>query len=265
MTKINLIAGYQEEKIQTKKISNYFTIGAVSFIVVIIVAIVIVWGVTVTQKAITQNTKEKIAQTQQELEQYKGLEETVISLEKGLAGAREILNGKYQWTKLLDHLEASTPKDVQYTALKLSDQKIDATLTGQDVNSLSRYVDSYKGYYVLVLSGQGEQGQIVNITTGGKAIETRVKTTGSWNYAVPFDPNKDQTITVILAATKDGETDTTQEIKYSAAEKKVTSVGGISATPKKLFSNIESKGYTKDTEGKIIFSVTMDFDGASIW
>ena len=92
--------------------------------------------------------KKEIASTEKELVQYKDLEETVISLEKGLRSIREILEGGSKWGLFFAELEKSTPNDIQFTKLDIKGNKAKADLIGKNVESLSRFVESFKTYKV---------------------------------------------------------------------------------------------------------------------
>jgi Tfp pilus assembly protein PilN len=265
MIKINLISDLQDKKVKAKKVNSYATIGSVAFVVVILAIILFIWGVTVAERTIAANTNKEIATVQTELEQYKELEAVVISLEKGLASAKTILNGKDNWTKLLTHIEASTPGDVQYTKLGLTDSKITGDLNGKDVNSIARTIESYKGYKVMVLSGTGDQGNTVTIDTNGTTGTTKITADKKWVYSVPVDPAKDQAITILIKDPTGANQDTTAKVTYTAADHKIVTEGGVAGTIKNLFSAVESTGYTKDPSGSIKFSITMNFDGSDLW
>jgi VCBS repeat-containing protein len=265
MIKINLISDLQEKKVKTKKVNSYVTMGSVGFIVVILVTILFIWGVIVAEQTITNKTNKDIATAEAELAQYKDLETVVISLEKGLASAKTILNGKDNWTRLLVHMEAAAPKDVQYTKLKLTDGKIEADLNGKSVDSISRYIESYKGYKVMVLRGTGQNGDKITVASSGKQGTTTVNGDGAWVYSIETDPAKDQEITVTKTGIVNSENDSVSKVTYTASDKKIVTENGITANIKNLFSAVESPGYTKNPDGTIKFSAKMNFEGSDLW
>lgn len=260
MFKINLVPEVQEEKQKIKKINTMATTFAVVLIGLCVLSLLILGGLLLAKNRELANTKSQIASTEEEISKYKELEETVLSLEQGLAGAKSILDGENRWTKLLAHLEKATPADVQFTRLKLTNNKIEADLRGQSVNSLARFSESLKAYQVISFSGPGEQGKSVNITIDGGAAESAfVKTTGRWIYAASLDPSKDHEI---IVDSGDGKKET---IKYIAADKKIDSnTKDIQAETKNLFSEVETNQYDKKDNG-IEFKATLKFDGGLIW
>lgn len=260
MFKINLVPEVQEEKQKVKKINTMATAFAITIIGLCIFALLVLSGLLLAKNSELSSTKKEIVSTEGEIAKYKELEETVVSLEQGLAGARQILDGENRWTKLLFHLEKATPGDVQFIRLKLTNDKIEADLKGQNINSLARFSESFKEYKVISLSGPGEQGESVNITIdGGPAEAAMVKTNGRWIYAANFDPAKDHEIAVDVGENKK------ETIKYKAADKKIESdTKDIQTETKNLFSEVETNQYDKK-DNMVEFKTTFKFNGSLIW
>jgi hypothetical protein len=260
MFQINLVPEVQEKKLQVKKVNTYSTIFAIALLGVIAASLLIIGGIDIAKKAEISSTDKKIADVNTESEKYKELEETVISLEKGLAGVKKVTDGTNNWTKLLPHLEASTPTDVKYVNLKISSGALEGTLEGKSVDSLAKLVESYKRYQVIVLSGPGVEGGSVNVSIdSGTATAVNVKSNGLWVYAINIDPDADHEIKVDTSGS-DAIT-----IKYTAKDKKIVSTdAAVTAQAKKLFSNVEAKQYQKKDTG-ISFDLKLNFDVSTLW
>lgn len=259
MFKINLVPEVQELKQKVKKINTMATTFAVVFIGLCVLSLLILAGLLLAKNRELADTKDQIATTEAEISKYKELEETVLSLEQGLAGARAILDGENRWTKFLNHLEKATPNDVQFIKLRLTSGKVEADLKGQSVNSLARLSESLKSYKVISLSGPGKPGETVDIIIDGGSESALVKTNGRWICAVNLDPTKDHDITIDLGEGKQ------EKIKYNATDKKVESnTKDIQAETKNLFSEVETNQYDKKDNG-IEFKATFKFDGNLIW
>lgn len=258
MFKINLVPEVQEKKQQVAKTNA--TVVTVSIIVLAITAgiLIILGGVVLANNNSISNTNKDIAKTNAEISNYSELEKTVLSLENGLASAKQILDGQNAWTKLLPHLEAATPSDVKFTKLTLEPGKITASLEGKDINSLARFVESYKNYQLVVFSGKGTWGDSVGVAIdGGSANTVAVKSNGVWNYAAKMDLTQDHTVVV----TNNG---ATSNLRYDAAKKEITSEDGTVQTQiKNLFTSVEVNQYSKS--GTVTFDAKINFDGGLLW
>jgi len=260
MFKINLVPEVQQQKQKIAKRNTVATIVAVGIIAVCVVTLFIIGAVKVAENLELNKTNKEIEDIKVESEQYKELEETVISLEEGLAGIKQILSGDNAWTKLLPHLEAATPEDVQYSQISLSGNQIQADLKGKNINSLARLIESYKNYNIVVLKGTAQPEETITVTLdeGAESIAT-VSSNGIWNTALAFNPKDDHAITI--------KTNQNNEIKlsYDANSKTLSSPeSSISAEVKNLFSNIETTQYSKEGEN-ISFNISFNFDSEAIW
>lgn len=258
MLKINLVPEVQEKKQQVDRTNSTVVLVTVITLAVIIAGLVIIGGIILTNKNMLVNTEKNISSTKAEISQYAELEKTVLSLENGLAQAKLILDGQNAWTKLLPHIEAATPSDIKFTKLTLESGKITASLEGKDINSLARFVESYKNYQLVVFTGNGTQESTVQVSIdGGAAVAVPVKSNGTWVYATKLDLTVNHTITVV-----NGEK--TSTLTYDAAKKEITSQdGAVSTEIKHLFKSVDVKQYTN--AGKITFDATINFDGALLW
>lgn len=148
MFKINLIPEVKQEQIKAKKINT--TITTVTVIVVVIMG-VIIFGLlfyNIGRKAQLSLVNKDIDKINTQLEPYKDLESTVVSLETGLKEIKQILTGGPKWAKFFDELEKVTPGDVQITKFDIKGSVISIDATGQDVKSIDRFVRSFSNYKV---------------------------------------------------------------------------------------------------------------------
>lgn len=261
MFKINLVPEVQKEKQAEKKLNTGSTAAAILILGGCILVIAALGGYQVIKRSELSRVNDEIKTTEEEVSKYKELEETVLSLEKGLAGIKQITDGENRWTILLPHLEKATPTDIKFTKLKLSDGKVEADLEGQSINSLARFLESYKSYKVISLSGSGEVGSTVNVKIkDGNQTSLKVKSDGRWIYAVSFDPAQNQEIIIDY-----GEDKTKATVKYDAKTKNIeTNEGSIKAEGKNLFSDVGTDKY--DKSGEIVkFTAKFNFDGGAIW
>lgn len=261
MFKINLVPEVQEKKNTVKKMNFYANIGVGAVLGVLVVSILIINGVTIAKKVSLGNTNEEIASLENEIKDYAELEKTVISLEQGLAGIKQITDGANSWTKILPHIEKATPTDAKFTTLKLGTGTIDGNVTAATVDSLAKMIESFKSYQVIVLTGSGDQGAKYNVTLDESQIETVTgKSTNRWNAAVSFDPTVDHEIKV---TSEDGKSSTT--VKYTAVDKKVSSNDSTVTTEvRSLFSGVDTTAYSKTDKG-VTFSIKFSFDEKAIW
>jgi len=258
MFKINLVPEVQEKKQKVAKTNSVVATVSVVVVAIIGISLFVLSGWYLVNKAAIANLNNKIAEKNTEIAKYAELEKTVLSLENGLASSKKIFDSQNTWSRLLPHLQAATPGDVVYTTLSLEPGKITADLTGNDVNSLARFVTSYKNYELLVMSGTGEWGETAVITVDSQpSVGVPVKSVGTWVYSTPIDLNKDHTIKVVVG-------DKTDNLTYTAATKEIKSeTGSTTVALKKLFTNVEVKQYSKSD--KVVFSATINYDGALLW
>ncbi len=259
MFKINLVPEIQIEKKKSARRNALATFFAIAVVSISVTTLVILAGVRVARDATLSGVDQRIAAVDEESEEYRELEEAVISLEKGLAGLRSILSGENTWTNLLPHLERATPSEVQFESIKLEGNTLSADLRGRDVNSLARMINSYKEYQVVAVSGRAKPGDEVSYSVGGEfSGQVNTKPDGTWNFALSFDPERDQLIMVLF-----DEEELTLE--YSAEDKTISSSDEkINFRVADLFSNIRTTEYRKE-DRYITFDLSLNFDSEAIW
>lgn len=170
MFQINLIPEAKQVQKRAQKLNILSTTVAISIIVLFVVAALIFLGLFGAKKVKLGNLNSDIESVEEKLTEYEDLEKTVISLEKGLKNIEAILEGENKWSVFFDELELSTPSDIQFTSLNLSDSVIEASLIGKDVNSLARFVESFKTY-----KPEGKEDRLyrnVNVTGYSKDGDT---------------------------------------------------------------------------------------------
>jgi len=146
MFKINLVP---EVKQQQQKAYRYNTMATTTAIIVGIVVSVIILGLisyNVAKARQLSNTNKDIASVEQSLEPYKDLEQTVLLLEGGLTDIKEIINGGSKWSLFFTELEKVTPSDTQITGFDIKGNEITMDVTGQDVNSIDRFIKSFSSF-----------------------------------------------------------------------------------------------------------------------
>lgn len=260
MFKINLVPELQEKKQKIARLNYIVTTVCISVIGVTVIGLVIIGGFLLTNKTMISKTEKSINETNKELEDYKELEKMVLSLESGLAGAKQILDGNNAWTKLLPHLEKATPQDVKFTRLSLEPGKISASLDGKNVDAMAKFLESYKKYKLFSISGTGEAGKKISISLdGGSPVEAVVKSSGEWTYPLSFDFANNHTIKI------EGIADEATNISYKSDTKELKiDTGNVSTKEANLFSGIEMTQYRKSGD-TISFNVDMSFDGSLLW
>jgi hypothetical protein len=171
----------------------------------------------------------------------------VLSLEAGLAGIKNTIDGQNDWTKLLPHLEAATPSDIQYRSLGIEGPVITARLAGRNVDSIARLIRSYENYQTLTLTGTGTAQEDITLALNEAIIgATKVKSDGTWVYSLTYPGSNDFRIEASGAAVG--------SVSYVASTKSLKQDGTIiGAKITNLFSNISTKQYSKE-------GVTVNFD-----
>lgn len=146
MFKINLVPEVKQEQLKINKINTILTstaIGAGVSILVIIVLFSIYIGARAAQ---ISGIDKETTKVNEELVAYKDLENTVISLETGLAEIKQVLNGGHKWSKFFVELEKVTPVDIQINNFSIENNNISMDLTGRNVKSIDRFIKSFSTY-----------------------------------------------------------------------------------------------------------------------
>lgn len=146
--KINLIPEAKQIQKRAQKINIISTTVALALVALVVVSILILLAVFVADKTRIKNLNQSIDSTNQSLKEYKKLEETVISLEEGLKDIKSILAGKSKWSLFFTELEKATPADIQFKKIEIKENTAKAEVIGRDINSLARFVESFKTHKV---------------------------------------------------------------------------------------------------------------------
>lgn len=258
MFDINLVPEVQKQKQAQAQRNTFATIGSIAVVGIMLAVLVILGSLKVAASLSLKNTQKNIDEVRAESEQYKELEETVLSLESGLAGIRSTLDGQNSWTLLLPHLEAATPNDVRYNSLGIQNGIVTAQLTGKTVESLARFIQSYENYKVVVLSGTGPSQEQIKFSLDGNSIgATKVKSNGSWVYALKVSTDQDFVIESSGAVA--------DKVIYTASTKELRSESGrITTGTANLFKDISTKQYAKDGNG-VTFDCTYTIATEVLW
>jgi hypothetical protein len=256
MFDINLVPEVQHQKQEKAKRNTLATFTAIGIVGVSVLTLVVLGSLKVASTLSLNSTKNKIAKVEAESEQYKELEKAVLSLEAGLAGVKSTLNGQNDWTLLLPHLEIATPGDVSYKNMIIEGQTINANLAGRQVESVARFIESYKNYRVLVMKGAGTPQETVKFTFDGVDYATSIRGDGTWVYALKTPTDSDFTIS--LGGAKVG------EIIYLADTKSLSSVTGVDSQIINLFTEINTKQYSKEGS-TVTFDATFKVATEALW
>ena len=151
MFKINLIPEVKIEKQKIHKLNAIMTTLATITAIVLGVMIIALLVYNVTRQVQISSLNSNINKTKEALVAYADLENTVISLEKGLKEIKQILTGGTKWSKFFVELEKATPADVQITSFEISGNTITLTITGSDIRSIDRAIKSFSNYKVCLL------------------------------------------------------------------------------------------------------------------
>lgn len=148
MLKINLLPESKQLQRKAQRINILSTTISVIILGTTVLLVMVFGFINVAKGSTVKRLDRNISKTEDDLKDYKKLEDTVISLEQGLERIGNIINGGSKWSLFLKELEKSTPSDVRYLSIDIKDNIVKADLEGKDINSLARYVESLKSYKV---------------------------------------------------------------------------------------------------------------------
>lgn len=146
MAKINLAPDVRLDKLKTKRRNFIVTMAAIVVLGIMVVFILILQGYKWSKMYSLDQTKKKIASTQDELKGYKDIEDMVINIEQGTKAVNEIEKAEPKWSKFFPVLQQLTPNDIRFTDLSNDGNKFTARLQGQQVTSIARVINSLEGY-----------------------------------------------------------------------------------------------------------------------
>lgn len=146
MANINLVPEVKKEQLRLKQTNLAVTTTAVVVGGVLLATILLLGSLLGYRKSMISVNEKKINKITEELKPYKDLEESVLTLESGLAEIKGILTGGRDWTAFYGNIEKATPADVRFTNLKVSGSSIIAEMSGHDVKSVDRFIRSFSEY-----------------------------------------------------------------------------------------------------------------------
>lgn len=184
MSKINLISEVNLEKLKIKKRNFLVMYFAIVVLVVLLAATLLLQGYKWVRNNGLKNTNEKIAATKGELEEYKGIENTIVNIETGLKAIESIESNEHQWSLFLPQLEKVTPSDVQFTSLSQNGSTFQASATGRSISSVGRTINALEEYKYKNPSTNVEANLFHNVSVTGY---TKDKKKGTVTFQVSFD------------------------------------------------------------------------------
>ncbi len=147
MTKINLAPDVRLDKLKTKRRNFMVTITAIIILAGMVAFILVLQGYKWSKIYLLDQTKKKIASTNDELKGYKDIEDMVVNIEQGTKAINNIEQSEPKWSRFFPVLEKVTPNDVQFLSLSQTDNKFTAQIKGRQLYSIPRLMntlDSYK-------------------------------------------------------------------------------------------------------------------------
>lgn len=154
MANINLVPEVKKEQAKLKKLNLVMTVVTLVVGGILMAAILIFGALYTYRKASISSLDGKISTKNDELKAYAELENSVVTLENGLADIKTITSGGRDWTAFFSEIEKATPADIQFKDFKISGDAITATLDGKDVKSIDRFIKSFSTY-------KGQDGQLM--------------------------------------------------------------------------------------------------------
>lgn len=162
MFKINLVPEAKKEQRRIQKMNLTTTIVVTTILAILAITILVLLGIRVSSVTAKNRLEKNITKTEKELVSYKELEETVVSLQNGLKGIEEISKSSSKWSKFFSEVEKAMPQDVAFERLVVKDgNKLEGDLKGKNIDSLARFVQSFKDYKIK------EQSLFKNIDVSG--------------------------------------------------------------------------------------------------
>jgi Tfp pilus assembly protein PilN len=258
MFSINLVPEIQKQKQAQAKRNAIATVVGIAIIGVVVLTLLVIGSLKVSANIRLDNTEKNIDEIKAESEQYKELEETVVTLESGLLAIKQTMDGENNWTLLFPHLEAATPQDVTYRSLTIEGDTVEATLVGESVDSIARYLKSYENYQAVTLSGVGKPQEEISFVINNQNIGTsKVKSDGRWVYSLRV-PTEEDFVLEIDGTSK-------EKVTFTQATKTLKSESGnVTTGISNLFTDLVTKQYTKDGSG-VNFSATFKITTGVLW
>lgn len=178
MSPINLVPEVKQEQVKIKKLN--LSLDAVALVtgIILVSAVLLLSSMLGYRSTKLSSTNKKIEKIQEELLAYKELEESVVTLETGLAEIKGIIDGGKDWTAFFEDIEKATPSDIQFLNFSISGNSITAGLRGGEIKSIDRFIKSFSNY-------KDEDGNNLygNVTVDGYSKEE----TGQVSFQAKFD------------------------------------------------------------------------------
>jgi hypothetical protein len=178
MVNINLVPEVKKEQTRVKQVSVLVTTVAVIVGGVLLAAILLLGSLLGYRSTKISSVNKDITKIQDELKAYKELEDSVVTLERGLAEIKGIIAGGRDWTAFYGDIEKATPSDIQFVSFKVSGSTVSADLVGKDVKSIDRFIKSFSNY-----KGSNNENLYANVAVDGYTS----KDDGSVSFQAKFD------------------------------------------------------------------------------
>lgn len=178
MVNINLVPEVKKEQARIHQVNATVTVLAVATGAVCLAAVLWLGSLLGYRSARISTTNKKISQLEGELKAYKELEESVLTLQQGLAEIKGILAGGRDWTQFYAQIEKATPADIQFVSFKVSGNSVMADVKGKDVRSIDRFIKSFSNY-----QDTNENKRFANVVVNGYTT----KDSGEVSFQARFD------------------------------------------------------------------------------
>src|SRR3990170_6149865 len=130
MAKINLAPDIRLEKLKLKRRNFIVTMSAIVTLGAMVVFILVLQGYRWSRVYSLDQTKKKIASTQDELKSYKNIEDMVVNIEQGIKAVNEIEKNTPKWSSFFPELGKATPNDIRFTSFSQDGSKFTAKAQG---------------------------------------------------------------------------------------------------------------------------------------
>jgi len=178
MLNINLVPEVKKEQAKVKRVNLTVTTVAV-FVGIILATVIVLLGSLLGYRAAKiSSVDNKTKKIEGELVAYKPLEDSVITLETGLAEIKKIVSGGRNWTTFFEEIEKVTPADTQFNSFQVTGNTVSASVTGTSVGSIDRFIKSFSTY-----KGKDEQNLFSGVVVDGYTT----KDGGQVSFQVKFD------------------------------------------------------------------------------
>jgi len=178
MLNINLVPEVKKEQARVKKVN--LSVTTFAFVVggVLLTAVLILGSLLGFRSTRISSVDKSIKKIEDELVAYKELEDSVLTLENGLADIKQIVTGGRDWTIFYGDIEKAMPADTQFSSFKVSGNTVTADVNGKDVKSIDRFIKSFSDF-----KNSGGNNVYANVVVNGYTT----KDNGEVSFQVVFD------------------------------------------------------------------------------